>query len=147
MAKKKKIISKKKVAKKKATPKKPKVEQQIHPLIGWIELNTQNTDSSTNFYTELFGWKTKVQNIPDMGPYTMFGKNSKNLMGGISKPMDPNSASHWLIYFTVKNVDKSVAEALRLGATVIAPAMDIPDGRIAILIDPTGAIFAVWQPK
>lgn len=74
----------------------------------------------------------------------MFGKTLKDFVGGMAPLQDPSTQPHWLIYFTVKNVDTSSAAAVKLGAKIIAPAMDIPDGRIAILVDPSGALFALW---
>lgn len=59
----KKIVSKKKVAKKKVVQKKPvnkKPEQSvanIHPMVGWIELNTTDTNKAKGFYSALFGWR------------------------------------------------------------------------------------------
>jgi predicted enzyme related to lactoylglutathione lyase len=50
---------------------------------------------------------------------------------------------HWLVYFVVANADDTVKHAQELGATVMSPAMDIPQGRMAVLSDPQGATFAI----
>ena len=146
----KKKVSKKKVAKKKVAKRKPvakKTEQKvanIHPLVGWIELNTTEPSKAKEFYSALFGWKTVDEDMPGIGKYTMFGKTVKDFSGGMAPVQDPSTPPHWLIYFTVKNVDSSTIEAEKLGASIIAPPMDIPDGRISILVDPSGAMFALW---
>jgi uncharacterized protein len=45
-------------------------------------------------------------------------------------------------------VDEAVKKAEGLGAKVLAPPFDVMDvGRMAVLQDPTGAVFEVWQPK
>jgi predicted enzyme related to lactoylglutathione lyase len=50
----------------------------------------------------------------------------------------------WAVYFEVNNTDETVAHAQELGANVIAPPFDVPGtGRIAWLMDPTGAVFGV----
>jgi predicted enzyme related to lactoylglutathione lyase len=55
---------------------------------------------------------------------------------------------HWNNYVTVADADESVKKAQSLGAKVFAPAFDVMDvGRMAVLQDPTGAVFQVWQPK
>jgi predicted enzyme related to lactoylglutathione lyase len=51
--------------------------------------------------------------------------------------------SNWLVYFTVANTDDTLKKAQELGAKVMTPAMDIPQGRMAVLADPQGAPFAV----
>ncbi|MGW1978807.1 VOC family protein [Streptomyces sp. NPDC001889] len=50
---------------------------------------------------------------------------------------------HFLVYFCVKDCDAAAATAVRLGGRVQAPPFDIPYGRIAVLTDNQGALFAV----
>jgi predicted enzyme related to lactoylglutathione lyase len=46
----------------------------------------------------------------------------------------------------VENLDKSVEKAKSLGATIKVPQTPVSDfGRFAVIIDPTGAYFALWQ--
>jgi predicted enzyme related to lactoylglutathione lyase len=53
---------------------------------------------------------------------------------------------HWNSYVTVANVDETTKQAESLGAKVFAPPFDVMDaGRMAVLQDPTGAVFEVWQ--
>jgi hypothetical protein len=55
---------------------------------------------------------------------------------------------HWMLYISVENADQSVAKAAQAGGTVLSPAFDVMDaGRMAVIQDPTGAIFSLWQPK
>jgi predicted enzyme related to lactoylglutathione lyase len=49
------------------------------------------------------------------------------------------------VYFAVANTDDTVKKAEQLGGKVMAPAMDIPQGRMAVLSDPDGAAFAIIQ--
>ena len=52
----------------------------------------------------------------------------------------------WLVYFGAADVDADVKKAADLGASVIAGPADIPGtGRFAVLIDPQGAAFALFQ--
>jgi predicted enzyme related to lactoylglutathione lyase len=55
---------------------------------------------------------------------------------------------HWNLYIAVEDADASAARAMELGATVPAGVFDVgPNGRMAVIIDPTGAAFCLWQPK
>ncbi|MEP6707189.1 MAG: VOC family protein [Pyrinomonadaceae bacterium] len=110
----------------------------------WNELATNDTEKAGDFYTKLFGWSKKVQ---QMGPmtYTSF-MNGDRPAGGMYKPSPEmgNVPPNWLVYFAVDDTDGKVKKAQELGAKTIAPPMDIPDtGRFAILQDPQGAAFAV----
>lgn len=51
--------------------------------------------------------------------------------------------AHWLTYFAVADTDATVAQAQELGASVMAPPMDIDVGRMSILVDPAGAALGV----
>ena len=110
----------------------------------WNELATTDTEKAGDFYTKLFGWGKKVQ---QMGPmtYTSF-TNGDRPAGGMYKPTPEmgNIPPHWLVYFAVDDTDAKVKKAQELGAKTIAPPVDIPDtGRFAILQDPQGAAFAI----
>jgi predicted enzyme related to lactoylglutathione lyase len=55
---------------------------------------------------------------------------------------------HWNLYVTVANVDETAKRAQGLGAKVFASPFDVMDvGRMAVLQDPTGAVFHLWQAK
>jgi hypothetical protein len=54
----------------------------------------------------------------------------------------------WNSYITVANVDETAAKARELGATVHAPPFDVMEaGRMAVVQDPQGAWFLLWQAK
>ena len=51
---------------------------------------------------------------------------------------------HFMNYVSVENVDEVTTQEATLGATVVAPPMDIPNvGRFSAIQDPTGAIFSL----
>jgi predicted enzyme related to lactoylglutathione lyase len=69
-------------------------------------------------------------------------------MMAIRPEWGPNIPPNWTPYFQVTDCDASTAKAKGLGAQVGVPPTDIPNtGRFAMLADPQGARFAVFQPK
>ena len=55
---------------------------------------------------------------------------------------------HWNNYVSVTNADESAKKAQELGGKLLVPPFDVMEhGRMAVLQDPTGAVFQVWQPK
>ncbi len=55
---------------------------------------------------------------------------------------------HWNMYVTVSSADDSAKRAEALGGTIIAPPFDVMDvGRMAVLRDPSGAFFQIWEPR
>ncbi|NEE61008.1 VOC family protein, partial [Streptomyces sp. SID8455] len=55
--------------------------------------------------------------------------------------------SYFLTYFAVADCDAAAELAVQLGGRVSAPPFDIPYGRMAVLHDDQGALFAVLQPS
>lgn len=110
--------------------------------LAWNELASPDLDASAAFYRDLFGWDiSPIEDSPQ--PYLTIG-NGEAMNGGIREAMPPGTPPHWLVYFGTDDVDASVASAGELGATALLSPMDIAMGRIAILQDPQGAVFALF---
>jgi hypothetical protein len=111
----------------------------------WADLTTTDTDGAKAFYTGLFGWGTEDNPIPEGGVYTMLKKGEKNV-AALSAARE-GQPSVWNSYVTVESADDSAAAAGEQGGTVVMEPFDVMDvGRMAVIQDPTGAFFAVWQP-
>ena len=129
----------------------PNVDQHAPGAFCWIELGTSDQNAAKHFYTTLFGWT--VQDFP-MGPsdfYSIFQLNGRD--AGAAYTLRPDQQAqgvppHWMIYLAAESADESAKRAAELGGTVLAEPFDVYDsGRMAVLKDPTGAVFAVWEPK
>ena len=110
------------------------------------DLMTPDPARAKEFYTGLFGWRI-IKGENDPSGYLHIA-NGENFIGGIppAKFRDPNVPPHWLAYFIVSNCDESAAKAKELGAKIHLPPMTIENvGRWAILADPQGAVFAIFQ--
>lgn len=114
----------------------------------WIELGTSDGEGAKKFYTDLFAWSTNEHDMGEMGTYYIFQKDGKDVaamyqLGGEMAGIPP----HWLSYVSVANADDTAAKVKTLGGTVVKDPFDVYDmGRMAVLIDPQGGHFAVWQP-
>jgi uncharacterized protein len=111
--------------------------------LSWNELNTRDLDGAKAFYGAVFGYT--YDEVP--GPYAMLKVNGATAGGmGPMAPGTPDEVpAHWLTYFQVANTDAAVAKVGELGGNVIAPAVDTEYGRIAIVTDNQGAMFALIQ--
>jgi len=60
---------------------------------------------------------------------------------------NPNAPPHWLAYFLTSNCDATATKAKQLGAKFFMEPMTMENvGRMAVLADPQGAVFAIFQP-
>lgn len=115
----------------------------------WVELGTSDAEAAKKFYTGLFDWSFADNPIgPDM-VYTMLKREGKDV-GALYKMNSEMTSQgippHWLSYVSVAEVDSAAAKARELGATILKEPFDVFDvGRMAVVQDPTGAVFALWQ--
>ena len=117
----------------------------------WVELGTSDSDAAKNFYGPLFGWEFQDNQMSPEMIYTMVKLDGKDV-GGLYKLMpdmvQQGIPPHWLSYIAVTNADEKVEKAKAEGATVMNGPFDVATaGRMAVIKDPTGAVFAVWEPK
>jgi predicted enzyme related to lactoylglutathione lyase len=114
----------------------------------WNELNTRDPEAAKAFYGAAFGWGFEEQQF-ETGAYTSL-KVGEATVGGmidITGRAPDGVPAHWLVYFAVDDVDGTVAKANGSGGGVALEPFDISGvGRIAILKDPFGAVFAVMTP-
>lgn len=110
----------------------------------WNELITPDLPVATAFYTAVLGVGWEESEMGGGEPYTLL-KVGDRPVGGAMRPMSPEQPIGWNLYFNVEDVDAAVAKAQQLGATALAPAVDLPGdmGRLGFLADPEGAAFSV----
>ena len=126
-------------------------EKPVRPDLGlkhgsfcWSELYTNDPEGAVAFYKAVLPWDGHSKDGGPM-PYTEWqvGQTSVGGMLKIAPEMGP-IPPHWLCYIAVDDCDAAVTRAGELGAKVLMPGMDIEGvGRFAMLMDPTGAAFAV----
>ena len=115
----------------------------------WPELATTDQKAGVAFYRALFGWDVNEQPIGPTEVYSMFQVRGKPV--GAASTQQPQERQmgvppHWNSYVTVANVDESAKKAESLGGKIFMPPFDVMDaGRMAVLQDPTGAVFEIWQ--
>jgi len=84
-----------------------------------------------------------------MGPndfYTIFRLEGRDAAAGCTlrpEELSQGVPPHWKLYVAVDSADATAARAAELGGTVLAPPFDVFDaGRMAVVQDPTGAVFS-----
>ncbi|MFD4631279.1 VOC family protein [Streptomyces sp. NPDC058284] len=131
----------------------------------WTEVYSRDGDVVDPFYESVFGYGSTEL---DLGPGLDLGLD-RDLGGADFRAWSPAGAEpgpdtavggralltgspsaarmppHFLVYFQVTDTDAAAATTTRLGGRVQAPPADSPYGRIAVLTDNQGAMFAVLQ--
>ncbi len=115
----------------------------------WVELGTTNGEAAKAFYTQLFGWDYVDNPIgPDM-VYTMLKLNGRDVGALYQLTSDMTAQGippNWLSYVSVTSADETAEKVKAAGATLMKEPFDVfTVGRMAVVQDPTGAVFALWQ--
>ena len=117
----------------------------------WPELGTTDQTAAKEFYTSLFGWQFSDSDMGPMGTYTIFKRDGVDVAALYTlepKMREMGVPPNWGAYVTVEDADAAAAKAASLGATVINGPFDVMEhGRMAVIQDPQGAVFCVWQAK
>jgi hypothetical protein len=114
-------------------------------------LATTDQKAGVAFYRALFGWDVRETPIGPDEVYSMFLLRDMEVGAACNQQADERRGGvppHWNMYITVANADEATKRAGALGARVFAPPFDVMDvGRMAVLQDPTGAVFQLWEAK
>ena len=111
----------------------------------WFDLFTRDLPVACDFYGQLFGWS--FENTAP-GNATLKTISYEGIPIGnaaqIDSHMDKTAESRWFSFMSVADVDQTVERVTKSGGSVHIPPKDTPHrGRLALLRDPQGALFAV----
>jgi uncharacterized protein len=127
-----------------------------HPGIGiahvdgtlcWADLSTPHPQRAGKFYSDLFGWQLMTEEEDPEHDYLHI-KNGEHFIGGIPPAQfhNPKAPAHWLAYILTSNCDATAEEANQLGGQLYLPPTTVENvGRMAVVADPQGAVFALFQ--
>jgi uncharacterized protein len=115
----------------------------------WIDTNQPDAEAALPFYNGLFGWEFEDVMPEGSGGSYFIGRirgGDVAAIGGV--PEGAPQTARWNTYVWVENADETAKKARDAGAGVVSEPFDVMDaGRMAVLTDPEGAAFCVWQAK
>ena len=115
----------------------------------WYELMTTDAKAAESFYGKVVGWTPQAADQPGM-PYTLLMAGSSRIAGLMTLPAEAcanGARPGWTGYIGVDDADAMVARIGKAGGSMRMPPMDIPGiGRFAMVADPQGAVFNLFQP-
>ncbi len=115
----------------------------------WCDLSTINVENTKGFYAGLFGWAFHDIAQPDGSPYhigsTANGEGAA-LFQMPEKFQKMGLPSFWMSYIAVDDIQGAVDKASALGGKVeVGPIAFGDDASIALIRDPLGAGFTIYQ--
>ena len=109
----------------------------------WADVMATDVRKSGAFYTAVLGWAVPEPE-EQWGGYVT-AEAAGQMVAGIG-PVQEGTRAAWTLYLATDDAEDVVARAPEHGGTVVGPVTDVgPLGRMAILSDPSGAVFGIWQ--
>jgi predicted enzyme related to lactoylglutathione lyase len=113
----------------------------------WVDVDLPDAPAATEFYGGLFGWE-----FEDRMPEGQDGHYFVGLIDGLSvagvgsQPEGSDWPPAWNTYVAVKSADEAAKAVEKAGGKVLMEAFDVGEaGRMAVVADPQGAAFNVWE--
>ncbi|HEX4435243.1 MAG TPA: VOC family protein [Solirubrobacteraceae bacterium] len=117
----------------------------------WVELSTTDQAAAKEFYAALFGWAADDRPVGEGSYYSMQQLDGRHVAAISGQPQQQREAgvpALWHSYVWVSDADEAAARARELGGSVHAGPFDVMQaGRMAVLQDPQGAYFMLWEPR
>lgn len=121
-----------------------------HGVPCWIAGVFPDPERALAFYTRLFGWEAEDTMPPEApGRYYLCRLRGDRDVAAIGSERGGGTpaAAAWGTHVWVDSADEATARAREAGGSVLAAPFDLLDAaRVAVLADPEGAVFCVWQP-
>jgi predicted enzyme related to lactoylglutathione lyase len=125
--------------------------EYVPGTFSWADLSTPDPDAAKRFYAELFGWQAQDLPVPGGSFYSMQQLDGRNVAAIAPQPQqqrDAGAPPAWQSYVTVTSADDAARRAAEIGGSVHAGPFDVMQaGRMAVIQDPQGAFFMVWEPR
>lgn len=115
----------------------------------WVETLHPDPGAVLDFYRAVFGWELAgpgpMAGNP-RGQYFVARVRGRDVAGIGSAPARGGHAPTWSTFVRVDRVDEAVQRARAAGGKLLDGPLDaLPAGRLAVLADPAGAPFCVWE--
>jgi predicted enzyme related to lactoylglutathione lyase len=115
----------------------------------WVDTSQPDPEAALPFYRGLFGWEFEnVMPEGSDGEYFIGRIRGGDVAAVGSVPPGGPPMASWNTYIWVDSADETAAKVGDVGGKVMMEPFDVMDaGRMAVLTDPEGAVFFVWQAK
>jgi uncharacterized protein len=115
----------------------------------WVDTSQPDPEAAVSFYGGLFGWQLEDVMPPgSQGKYFIAKLRGGDVAAVGSIPDGAPPAAMWNTYIWVSSADETASKAIQAGGRALMEPFDVMNaGRMAVLADPQGAAFCVWQAR
>ncbi|MEU6351546.1 VOC family protein [Streptomyces sp. NPDC047072] len=108
----------------------------------WVDAQLPDVAAGRRFYGELFGWT--FEDAQDGSSWARLGGEP---VAGLARKADGRLPTVWTVYFATPDIEGLADRVWAAGGQVVTAPMPVADlGTSALVTDPEGAVFALWEP-
>ncbi|MFF4040019.1 VOC family protein [Streptomyces sp. NPDC001816] len=111
----------------------------------WADAMFSDVEGAKSFYGEVLGW-TFGEAASEYGNYTQAYANGKAVAAVVPPMPGQEGQSQWCLYFASPDATTTAARIRDNGGEVLMEPMQVGDfGTMCLALEPSGAVFGVWQ--
>ncbi|WP_344603031.1 VOC family protein [Streptomyces glaucus] len=108
----------------------------------WVDAQLPDVEAGKRFYGELFGWVFEDR----AGPVAWALKDGAPV-AALTRKTDGRLPTVWTVYFATPDAGALAGRIRAAGGQVVSAPRPVGElGVTALVTDPEGAVFALWQP-
>ncbi|MFG2791470.1 VOC family protein [Streptomyces sp. NPDC048419] len=110
----------------------------------WVDAQLSDVEAGRRFYGELFGWT--FEDRPEV-PGSCWARHEGEAVAGLARKTDGRLPTVWTVYFATPDAEGLADRIHAAGGQVVTAPMPLADlGTAALVTDPEGAVFGLWEP-
>ncbi len=116
-----------------------------NPVV-WFEMMGSDGAKLRAFYGDLFGWKYDVHEEMKYG--MVEADKGRGIPGGVGQVFAKDGKPYVSVYVSTGSIDRSLAQAEKLGGRTIQPRTALPGGTIlGMFTDPEGNLVGLVEEQ
>lgn len=111
----------------------------------WVDIQCADLGASQAFYADLLGWEYERMTVEGIGSYPV-GTVEGDRVAGLMPADEDGGPQMWSTHISVADAEETAAKVTAAGGKVLAGPFEVPGlGRAAVIADPEGAVFEIWE--
>jgi len=113
----------------------------------WIDLTVPDAERVRDFYAAVVGWTPGEVDMDGYSDFTMSTPDSGTTITGVchARGVNRDMPPVWMPYFTLDDLDASIASCTEGGGEVVVEPRTLGEGRFCVIKDPAGAVAALYE--
>jgi predicted enzyme related to lactoylglutathione lyase len=108
----------------------------------WVDAQLPDVEAGKRFYGELFGWT-----FEEAYGGSVWARRQGEPVAALDRKADGRLPTVWTVYFATPDIEGLADRVWAAGGQVVTAPVPVGDlGAAALVADPEGAVFGLWQP-